>query len=157
MAEDLPKNAVLVGVDFSEHARAALLYAAEMAACLKAPLVILHVVHDPGEEPGYYAKAIKKKGLQKMEDVAQEMLTEFVDKAAAEHEDLKALGKAHRLLVVGLPVARLLETADKLKPRMVVLGSQGRTGLSHLLLGSKAEQVVRLCAAPVTIVKVKKK
>ena len=36
---------------------------------------------------------------------------------------------------------------------MVVMGSRGRTGLSRLMLGSKAEQVVRLCPAPVTIVK----
>ena len=36
---------------------------------------------------------------------------------------------------------------------MVVMGSQGRTGLDHLLLGSKAEQVVRLSPVPVLIVK----
>jgi nucleotide-binding universal stress UspA family protein len=38
---------------------------------------------------------------------------------------------------------------------MVVMGSQGRTGLKHLFLGSKAEQVVHLCPTPVTIVKQK--
>jgi universal stress protein A len=36
---------------------------------------------------------------------------------------------------------------------MIVMGSQGRTGLAHLLLGSKAERVVRLSPIPVTIVK----
>ena len=36
---------------------------------------------------------------------------------------------------------------------MVVMGSAGRTGLSRFLLGSKAEQVLRLCPVPVTIVK----
>jgi len=40
---------------------------------------------------------------------------------------------------------------------MIVMGSQGRTGLAHALLGSKAEQVVRLSPIPVTIVKSNKK
>ncbi len=36
---------------------------------------------------------------------------------------------------------------------MIIMGSQGRTGLAHLMLGSKAEQVVRMARIPVTIVK----
>ena len=36
---------------------------------------------------------------------------------------------------------------------MVVMGSQGRTGLKHLVIGSKAAQIVQLCPVPVTIVK----
>jgi len=36
---------------------------------------------------------------------------------------------------------------------MIVMGSQGRTGLAHALLGSKAEQIVHLSPIPVTIIK----
>ena len=39
------------------------------------------------------------------------------------------------------------------KAHHIVIGSQGRTGLPHFLLGSKAERVVRLSPIPVTIVK----
>ena len=39
---------------------------------------------------------------------------------------------------------------------MVVLGSAGRTGLSRLLLGSKAEQVVHMCPVPITVVRAPK-
>jgi nucleotide-binding universal stress UspA family protein len=70
-----------------------------------------------------------------------------------EHPKLKALEQAEPMLVVGLPVARILEVAKKIEPSMVVMGSQGRTGLKHVLIGSKAEQVVRLCPVPVCIVK----
>ena len=45
------------------------------------------------------------------------------------------------------------EVADQVDAGMVVMGSQGRTGLKHLMLGSKAEQIVRLCPVPVLIVK----
>ena len=58
--------------------------------------------------------------------------------------------------MVGLPVNRILEVAKKSDARMIVMGSQGRTGLKHALLGSKAEQVVHLSPIPVTIVKADK-
>jgi nucleotide-binding universal stress UspA family protein len=38
-------------------------------------------------------------------------------------------------------------------PEMLVLGNKGRSGLKHILLGSKAEQLARLCPVPVTLVK----
>ena len=55
--------------------------------------------------------------------------------------------------MTGIPVTRILETANKIGARMIVMGSQGRTGISHVLLGSKAEQVVHLAGIPVMIVK----
>jgi nucleotide-binding universal stress UspA family protein len=73
------------------------------------------------------------------------------------YPELDTLHKAEKLLVVGIPVTRILETADKTEARMIVMGSQGRTGLSHVLLGSKAEQIVRLANIPVTIVKDRRK
>ena len=39
---------------------------------------------------------------------------------------------------------------------MVVVGSKGRTGLKHVLIGSKASQIVQLCPVPVTVVKANK-
>lgn len=152
MAEKPSRNPIMVPVDFSPHAEAALVFAAQLATDLNAPLLVLHVAHDPGEAPGYYARADATR-LHKIEDVAAEMLDEFMQKMTGSHPQLKAIKKARTQLVTGLPVTRILEVAEKIKPWMVVLGSQGRTGLSRLLLGSKAEQVVRLCPSPVTIIK----
>jgi nucleotide-binding universal stress UspA family protein len=50
-----------------------------------------------------------------------------------------------------------MESAKKIRARMIVMGSQGRTGLARAMLGSKAEQVVRLAPVPVMIVKEEKK
>ncbi|MEN8130443.1 MAG: universal stress protein, partial [Pseudomonadota bacterium] len=61
--------------------------------------------------------------------------------------------KAETKLVLGLPVTRILEVVEKLQPKCVVMGSQGRSGLSQLFVGSTAEKVVHLCPVPVTIVK----
>jgi nucleotide-binding universal stress UspA family protein len=130
-------------------------FAAQLAECLDAALLVLHVVHDPAEAPGYYKS--KKKRLQKIEDAAGEMMEAFTRQVSAKHPELKRLEKAKSLQVSGLPVTRILEIVAKEQPQMVVMGSQGRTGLAHLALGSKAEQVVRLCPIPVTIVKTHKK
>ena len=88
-----------------------------------------------------------------MEDVAAEMLDDFIRQMQEKHTGLPALEHATTLLVVGLPVNRILESAEKIDARMIVMGSQGRTGLAHAMLGSKAEQVVRLATIPVMIVK----
>ena len=53
----------------------------------------------------------------------------------------------------GIPGSRILEAAESADASLIVMGSRGRTGLPHLLLGSKAERVVQLSPIPVTIVK----
>ncbi len=144
---------ILAPVDFSDHSRAALVQAGRYSEMMDAALVALHVVHDPGEMPGYYAKLIKKKRATRIPDIAADAFDDFMDDVAREHEDLEVLGSARRVMVTGLPVTRILEMVEYLQPAMVVMGSQGRTGLKSLVMGSKAAQIVQLCPVPVTIVK----
>lgn len=153
MAETPDTQPILVPVDFSPDSEAALRCAAELSALYGAPLLIVHVVHDPGEAPGYYAVKGHDKHLHKLEDVASGMFEEFMQSFIAAHPALETVRDAETRLVTGLPVNRILEIAEKSGVRMIVMGSQGRTGLARALLGSKAEQVVRLARVPVTIVK----
>ena len=95
----------------------------------------------------------KKKYLFTMEDAANEMMDEFLQKMRKEYPKLAPIKKATPLLVVGTPVTRILEIAKKKKAKMIFVGSHGRTGLSHLLVGSKAERVVQLSPIPVVVVK----
>ena len=151
--EETQTPPILVPVDFSPCSRAALDLAVELAAALNAPLVVLHVVHDPGEAPGYYRVKGRDQHLHRIEDVARDMLADFVREASHRHPQQEALKKAEQKLVVGLPVTRTLEVVEQIAPRIMVMGSAGRTGISRFLLGSKAEQLVRLCPVPVVIVK----
>ena len=144
---------ILVPVDFSPHSEAALICAAELAGKQGSKLVILHVVHDPGEAPGYYSVKGRHKQLRRMEDVAAEMLDNFMREVRKKYPERQTLKDAQTIQSVGLPVSRILETANKLNARMIIMGSMGRTGISHVLLGSKAEQVVRLAPMPVMIIK----
>ena len=148
---------ILVPVDFSPHSETALTCAAELAETLDSNLIILHVVHDLNEAPGYYSVKGRNKQLRRMEDVAAEMLEEFLHKMQKKHSHLAALKHATTMLVVGLLVNRILESAKKTHAHMIIVGSQGRTGLARAMVGSEAEQVVRLAPIPVMIVKDGKK
>ncbi len=154
MSKKTDKNILLVAVDFTSFSEDALLFASELAEKLETSILVLHVIHDPAETPGFYAqKGKKKKFLHTMEDAAEEMMEEFLKKMRNTHPNNTAIKKATALLVVGTPVTRILEVAEKKHARMIIMGSHGRTGLSHLLVGSKAERVVQLSPIPVTVVK----
>lgn len=156
MAEpgDLDSRPLLVAVDFSRYSARALIWATTLSERLQAPLLVLHVVHDPESAPGYYRHSKKwKKHLVRMEEAAAEMMEEFVEQLRGDHPDVAGLRDLNSKLVVGLPVTRILEVADEIEAQMIIMGSQGRTGISHLLLGSKAQKVAQLASVPVTIVK----
>ncbi len=149
---DRSKRPILVAVDFSPHSEHALIWAARAADSFGAPLLALHVVHDPESAPGYYHRSKKrKKHLKRIEEAAEEMMSDFLEHASKRHP--KLLGGLDHRMVVGLPITRILEVAAEIDAQMIVMGSRGRTGLSHLMLGSKAEKVVQLSPIPVTIVK----
>jgi nucleotide-binding universal stress UspA family protein len=154
MAKKKDKNTLLVAVDFSSFSKAALIFASELAGKLNAQLLVLHVIHDPAEAPGFYApKGKKKKFLQSMEEAAEEMMAEFLKNMRQAYPDQMPIREAVPLLVVGTPVTRIVEIAEKKQAGMIIIGSHGRTGLSHLLMGSKALRVVQLSPIPVTVVK----
>lgn len=157
MVDMKEKKYILIPVDFSPHSEAALLLGCKMATCFNARPLALHVVHDPGEMPGYYAKTLKKKVVHRIEDVATQMLDDFIADMSKTHAAAKAMGKLEALLVKGLPANRIMEVAEKYDVSMIVMGSKGRTGLKHLLLGSVAERVVQMSSIPVTVAKIHKK
>ena len=148
---DKPKP-ILVAVDFSQFSEQALLWAARTARCFEVPLVVLYVVHDPSSAPGYdKLERSGKKHLRRSEEAASEMMEDFLDQMSKKHP--KLLSNLSHRLVVGLPITRILEVAEDVGAQLIVMGSHGRTGLPHLLLGSKAERVAQLSPIPVTIVK----
>lgn len=144
---------ILIPVDFSAHSAAALEHAAKLARLLPAAMIALHVVHDPVDMPGYYATLVKKKRFERIQDAAASAFHEFMQRVIDANPDNAPLSAVEPVMVIGLPVTRILEVVQQLDPIMVVMGSQGRTGLRHLVLGSKAAQIIQLCPVPVTIVK----
>jgi nucleotide-binding universal stress UspA family protein len=143
---------ILCAVDFSADSRAALLWASRQAALSDARIVLLHVVHDPASSPGFYRK-LEGDWLRPMADVAEEMMGEFLEEMRAAHPDAAPMRALEARLVPGLPPGRIVEVAEEIGASLVVVGSRGRTGLPHILLGSVAERVVQTATMPVVVVK----
>jgi nucleotide-binding universal stress UspA family protein len=106
----------------------ALIWACQYANLTGAVLVVLHVVHDPGDAPGYYRRG-EEDALRPMEDVAREMLEEFLERAREDHPEVAAVAKMDTRLVRGIPATRILEAVESVGAGLIVMGSRGRTGL----------------------------
>jgi nucleotide-binding universal stress UspA family protein len=143
---------LLVAVDFSEDAREAVLWACRYAVSTGANLIPLHVVHDPASSPGFYRTA-EKSLLKPMQSVAETMMEEFLDEIVADVPEFSFLQTLEPHFVPGLPPTRIVEAAELLQADLIVVGSRGRTGLPHRLVGSTSERVVELASMPVVVVK----
>jgi nucleotide-binding universal stress UspA family protein len=150
---------VLVTIDFSEYSESVAAWAVDYARAQGSPLVILHVAHDPVQTSGYEKRegepgsASSLPEWQTIEELAEAEMNSFLARARERISGFSELDSVEARIVVGVPTTRILEVAEEIGASLIVMGSQGRTGLSHLLIGSKAEQVVRLSPIPVTIVK----
>ncbi len=144
---------ILCAVDFSDDSEAALLWAAAQAEREGAPLVVLHVVHDPAASPGTYSEPGAER-VRPIDEVGEELFAKFLDGVLNRNPEAPGLGRIEETrLETGLPSGRICEVADEIGARLVVVGSRGRTGLPHVMLGSVAERVAQMAAAPVTVVK----
>jgi nucleotide-binding universal stress UspA family protein len=141
---------ILVPVDFSAGALQGLEYATDLLSAGKAELIVLHVV-----EPVYYATPADLYGAS----ANLSMLLEEQQRVAAEQLALLARRLKQRrirvrtVLQTGSPYQIIIETAEKLAVDLIVMATHGRTGLSHLLMGSVAEKVVRAAQCPVLTVR----
>ena len=85
--------------------------------------------------------------LEDLERDARRALALLLPEAAAAHVDVT------RLVDMGVPYQKIVETATAEEVDLIVMATHGRTGLSHLLLGSVAERVVRLAPCPVLTIR----
>jgi len=132
---------LLVATDFSETAEAAAEWAVEIATARKARVHLVHILTLPPPRP-HYAPA--PSDLQNaLRDAAMEQL----EREAQRLTDLGA--DVEKVLELGVPSQTLVRLAEELEPLVLVIGTRGLTGLSHLLLGSTAERVVQHASCPV--------
>ncbi len=140
---------ILCPVDFSDSSEHAMRYAAGLAVTFGAELTLLHVVAPvvsalPGETA--------------LPDTLQADLDEL---AAACEKRLEQLAgmlagdgiTVRRQVLNGVPFVEIVRYARDTATDLIVMGTHGRTGLGHLLIGSVAERVVRRATCPVLTVK----
>src|SRR6185295_10225728 len=141
---------ILVPIDFSADSLSALAYARALAKGFHAELVILHVVdqtflaHTPALSMAHPQWA--------------NLLDEQWRAAGAQLERLAApLRKPHpRLLAIlkrGAPASSIIAAAKRTGADLIVMGTHGRTGMTHMLIGSVAEKVMRMAHCAVLTVR----
>ena len=142
-------NRILVPTDFSAPSDAALEYARAVAMRFGASLQLLHVVEDP-----YRAAYPSEVYVPEVEGLRDDLLADGVARLrdCLQSSDIRALG-ATTAAVIGTPSGSIVEYAKTHHIDLIVMGTHGRGGVSHLLMGSVAERVVRTAPCPVLTVR----
>jgi nucleotide-binding universal stress UspA family protein len=140
----MPWKKILCPVDFSDPARAAMKTAAELSAQLDADLTLFHAYQLPGYTLPEGSVVASPKMLQDLADQAETHLSEWSALARQMGAARVATAKG-----IGDPALEVVQLARDGGFDLIVVGTHGRTGLRHALLGSVAERVVRRAGCPV--------
>lgn len=136
-------------IDFSDASRAAMEVAADLARRCGADLVLLHAYPVPGYTFPDGSVVASPKMMQELAEQAERHLTAW----RADAERLLGAPRVTIEKAVGEPAAEIVAFAKRAGIDLLVLGTHGRTGLEHALMGSVAERVVRKARSPVLTVR----
>ena len=142
---------ILVATDFSEPSDAALAYGRELARNFGAALTVLHTVEDIlsrayGIDAGV---ALNDPEMQRQIEAAARQKID----ASISDEDRDQLKAKNVILVSSTPAAAIVSYARDSGIDLIVMGTHGRGGVAHLLMGSVSERVVRTAPCPVLTVR----
>jgi nucleotide-binding universal stress UspA family protein len=148
MTESL--NRILVPVDFSAHSEKAIRYATTLANKFGARLSLLHVIEDPFVTGAWQAEVF----VPNIPELLNDLIKAAKSQLAERKKDLAAHGFIIETAVItGRPATAIVEQASTGRFDLIVMGTHGRTGLSHAFLGSVAERVVQKAPCPVLTVR----
>ncbi|MFO0846124.1 MAG: universal stress protein [Gemmataceae bacterium] len=141
----LPIQTILHATDFSPCSDLALQVAGSLARDYGARLVILHVGSPPLSHLGGPTPAPPLAEEWGREDLERQLRQRVVPNLGQ--------GPEHRLEYAESVSDEILRVADEVRSDLIVLGTHGRKGLSRLLMGSAAEQVLRRARCPVLTIR----
>jgi universal stress protein A len=137
---------IVVGTDFSEGSDAAMEKAFSLALAFQAVVDLVHVV-----EPWIL---IAPDSLGAMPLADGPALFEEIDRALASRaEQAQATGLVCQTnSLQGFPPGELVRHAKKTGAELIIVGTHGRTGIAHAILGSTAERIVQRAHCPVLVI-----
>ncbi len=150
---------ILVPLDGSELAEAALAHASEMAKKFGASIVLLQVVHTFAETlqdtrpAGGLQTALD---IELSVDVARQQVEAESSSAGTYLDGIRQRLTAEGLTVTaevreGRPAKTILDYADDARTSLIVMSTHGRGGISRLLAGSVADEVIRGAKVPILL------
>ncbi len=143
---------ILVPVDFSEYTSQVADYAVSLAKAFGSTVKLLHVIKIPSlpESINWIAAVPNTTEMNLPEElikISQTNLGDLADRYTDQGVSLESL------VVEGVPFVEIVRAVGEHGADMIVMGSHGRTGVSHILMGSVAEKVVRKASCPVLCIK----
>jgi nucleotide-binding universal stress UspA family protein len=144
---------ILCPIDFSECSHQALDYAIDLAKTLGANMRLLHVYQDPISSIPF---AIG--GTAGLPTAPIELIVEARKQRDAEIARMQQVCRDRGISteveeIEGAPALTIVMAAEDHKVDLIVMGTHGRTGIAHAMVGSIAERVVRLSPCPVLTVR----
>jgi nucleotide-binding universal stress UspA family protein len=148
MAHQIRK--ILVAEDFSDSSRHALEHAEMIAAKFGAAIDLVHVVQDTSAVSSPAGLVVTPGLLGREEAMEVEARAQLENEA----DELRSRGLTVKPMVLtGDPLDCVIQAAKKGKADLLVVGTHGRTGIAHLLMGSVAESILRHAPCPVLCVR----
>lgn len=139
---------ILYATDFSESSGPAADYACYLARLTGARIFVLHAVSELVDERKRRIQPETFSILEKEVEVhAVKEMEEFCRRKFAGRADYVTE------VVLGSPFQQILARSKEIQADLIVMGTHGRTGIEHVLVGSTAERVVRRSAIPVLTVR----
>ena len=149
-AKPFVMKTVLAGVDFSEHSELAAKQALGIARHVGARLVLAHAGTVPDAFEGIPEAMASTADIYR--DELNERLSADRDRLEELRQRLSGQGaEVSHVVVEGFADTAIVEAAEEFDAGLVVVGTQGLTGVRRFLLGSVAERVVRLCRRSVLV------
>jgi nucleotide-binding universal stress UspA family protein len=140
---------IVVPVDFSAHADRAIEYAVTFGKQFGACVELFHVVEDPFASGGWGSEVY----VPDLDGLRERAMEEARIRLEARRSTIPA-GSLPLVATVrmGHVAQTIVDYAKDVGADLIVMGTHGRTGLAHLIIGSVAERVVRLAPCPVLTV-----
>lgn len=145
----------LVAYDFSRAADAALELAIDELEARRGELLLFHAYATP-DVPYAAPWPEVETGFASVSELDRSLGLEVgraIERVAADVRDRAPRLEVEVVVARGAPAEAILQAADEHRVDRIVVGTHGRTGLAHALLGSVAERVLRLAKVPVLVVK----
>jgi universal stress protein A len=138
---------ILVAVDFSPFSEHAFQWALDIATDQQAKIILVHTVHPLAHLA--FPESICITDFRAIEEELKREAKKHLDDFAAQKTPQTV--PVETQVFMGEPVWEICQAATREHVDLIVMGSRGRTGLSHVLLGSVAERVVRHAPCPVLV------
>ena len=138
---------ILCPVDYSDCSAKALRYAAGLALKDSGKLYLMHVIDKRVYDYGGPVYEAQLSPDAEVIEHLKEKLGESVPKEIRGDIDVETI------VTVGVPAQEIVNAADDKEVDVIVMGTHGRTGIAHVVMGSVAENVVRKALCPVLTVR----